>query len=65
MAAASATDEAIHKKMSTSGFTTFIISNEEMENIMKIIKSLEDFGLLIKGVSETTKIKQNNKKDSF
>ena len=65
MAAAAATDEAIHKKMFRSGFTTLIISNEEMENIMKIVKSLEDFGLLIKGVSETTKIKQKNKKDSF
>ena len=65
MAAAAATDEAIHKKIFRSGFTTLIISNEEMENIMKIVKSLEDFALLIKGVSETTKIKQKNKKDSF
>ena len=37
-----------------SGFTTLIISNEEMEDIKKV-KSLEDSGLLIKGVSETTK----------
>ena len=37
-----------------SGFTTLIISNEEMEDI-KIVKSLEDSGLLIKGVSETIK----------
>ena len=36
-----------------SGFTTLIISNEEMEDIKKV-KSLEDSGL-IKGVSETTK----------
>ena len=32
---------------------TLIISNDEMENIMKILKSLEDFGFLLKGVSET------------
>ena len=36
-----------------SGTTTLKISNEEMENIMKIVKSPEDSGLLLKGVSET------------
>ena len=36
-AAASATDAAIHKKMFASGFTTLIISNEQMNDIMKII----------------------------
>ena len=35
--------------------TTLIISNEEMNDIMKIVKSLEESGLLIKGVSETIK----------
>ena len=54
-AAASAIDTAIHKKMFRSGFTTLIISNEEMNGIMKIVKSLEESGLLIKGVSETSK----------
>ena len=54
-AAASATNAAIHKKMFGSEFTKLIISNEEMEDIMKIIKSLEDCGLLIKSVSETIK----------
>ena len=34
MAAASATDAAIHKKMFGSGFTTLIIFNEEMNDIM-------------------------------
>ena len=53
--AASATDAAIHKKMFGSVNTTLIISNEEMNDIMKIIKSLEESGLLIKGVSETIK----------
>ena len=32
---------------------TLIISNEEMDDTMKIPKSFEDFGLLIKGVNET------------
>ena len=40
-AVASATDAAIHKKMFGSGVTTLIISNEEMNDIMKIVKSLE------------------------
>ena len=35
--------------------TTLIISNEEMNDIMKIVKSLEESGLLIIGVSETIK----------
>ena len=39
-AAASATDAAIHKKMFGSGNTKLIISNEEMNDIMKIIRSL-------------------------
>ena len=35
--------------------TTLIISNEEMNNIMKIIKFLEESGWLIKGVTRTIK----------
>ena len=54
-AAASAADAAIHKKMFGSGFTTLIISNEEMNDIMKTVKSLEESRLLIKGVFETIK----------
>ena len=38
-----------------SGFTSLIIYNEEMDDIMKIVKSLQESGLLIKGVSETIK----------
>ena len=39
--------------MSGSGVITQIILNEEMNNIMKIVKSLKESGLLIKEVSET------------
>ena len=46
--AASATDAAIHKKMFASGMTTLIISNEEINNIIKIVKSLEESGLFNK-----------------
>ena len=52
-AAASATDTVIHKKIFRSDTTALIISNEEMNDVVKIIKSLEESGLLIKGVSET------------
>ena len=38
-----------------SGVTTLILSNEQMKNIMKIVKSLEEYDLLIKGVSKTIK----------
>ena len=47
-------DAAIHKKKFGYGNTTLIISNEEM-NHMKITKSLEESGLLIKGVNKTIK----------
>ena len=45
-AAASAADVGIHKKLLGSGHrpfsTTLIISNDEMEDVIKIVKSLED-----------------------
>ena len=54
-AAAAATDAA----------TTLMISNEEMEDIMIIVKSLEDSGLLIKGVCETIKNEAKKQKGGF
>ena len=64
-AAASTTDAAIYKKMFGSGLTTLIITNKEINDIMEIVQSLEESGLLIKGVSETIKMKQKNKKANF
>ena len=54
-AAASVVDAGIHKKILGSGHnnTTLIISNDEMNDIIKVIKSHEDSGLLFKGVTET------------
>ena len=55
-AAASAADAGIHKTILGSGNnnnTTLIISNDEMDDILKMVKSLEDSGVLSKGVSET------------
>ena len=54
--AASAADAGIHKKILGSGHNvTLIISNDEIEDILKIVKSLEDSRLLLEGVSETIK----------
>ena len=64
-AAASAADAAIHKKIFGSSNTTLIVSNEEMNNIMKITKSLEKSGLLIKGLSETIKKEAKEQKGGF
>ena len=64
-AAAAATDAAIHKKMFGSGTTTLITSNEEMNDIMKIIKSLEESGSLIKDVREIIKNEAKEQKGGF
>ena len=46
--AAAAADTVIHKKILRSGITKPIISKEKMRDLLQIVKSLEDFGLLIK-----------------
>ena len=48
-AAMSAIDGSIKKKMIGSGTTTLIISNDEMNDIIKIVKSLENSSVLLKG----------------
>ena len=48
-----------------SGMTTLIISNEETNDIIKIVKSLEECGLLTKGVSETIKNEPKKTKCGF
>ena len=48
-----------------SGTTTLLTSNEEMNDIMKIGKSLEKSGLLIKGVSQTIKNEAKEQKGGF
>ena len=64
-AAASAADAGIHNKILGSGSTTLIISNDEMEYIMKIVESLEGFGLLLKGASETIRNESKEQKRGF
>ena len=63
-AVASATDAAIHKKIFESGNTALIISNEEMNDFVKIMKSLEESSLLTK-FSETIKNEAKEQKRGF
>ena len=44
---------------------TLIISNNEIEGIIKIVKSLEDHGLLLKGVTETVQNEIKEQKGRF
>ena len=66
-AAASAADAGIHKKVLGSGHNniTLIISNDEMDDILKIVKSLEDSGVLLKGVSETIQHEAKKQRGGF
>ena len=64
-AAALAADAGIHKKILGSENTTLIIWNNEMEDIIKIIKSHEDYGLLLKGVTETVQNEVKEQKGGF
>ena len=70
-AAASAADAGIHKKILGSGrssalkTTTLIISNYKMKDLIEIVNSLEDSGLLLKGVSETTQNEGKEQKGGF
>ena len=64
-AAAAATDATIFDKNFWLGTTALIISNEEINDIKKIVKSVEESGLLIKGISETVKCKAKKEKGRF
>ena len=57
-----------HNRPSSSALhntAAIIISNDEMEEIIKIVKSLEDSGLLLKGVTETVQNKVKEQKGGF
>ena len=63
-AAMSAIDGGIQKKIHGSG-VELIIEQEDMKDIMKIIKALENSGILLKGVNKTIKMKLKNKELDF
>ena len=66
-AAASAADAGIHKKILGSGHsnTTLIISNDEMDDILKIVKSLKYSGVLLKCVNETIQNEAKEQRGGF
>ena len=64
-AATSVADAGIQKKVLGSETTTLVISNEEMNDIMKIVQALDDLNILLKGVSETIKNKTEEQIGGF
>ena len=66
-AAAAAADSGLYKKVLGSGHNTatLIISNDQMENIVKIVKSFEDSRLLLKRASETIQNDIKKQKEGF
>ena len=64
-AAASAINARIEKKIHGSGSTILIISNEKMNDIMKIVQALEDCNILLKGVTKIIKNETKEKKEDF
>ena len=59
----SAADAVSKKNIFGSGATIFKFSNEALTDIIKIVKSLEESGLLMKGVSKTIEkeVKEKNR----
>ena len=51
----SAAEAVIRKTIYGSRTTELMISNEEMEDVMKLVKSLAESGLLVKVISKTIK----------
>ena len=63
--AASAIDAGIQKKMHGFGTTTLIISNEEMNDIIKILQDLEDSNILLKEGTKTIENETKEQKGGF
>ena len=65
-AAASATDAAINKKiLGSENHATLIISADDIQNLFKIVKSLEDSGILLNAITETVKNEVKDPKGDF
>ena len=64
-AAVSAMNAWIQKKIHGSGTTTLIISNEEMNDIMKIVEALEDSNILLKRITKTIEKESKEQKGGF
>ena len=64
-AASSAIDTGVQKKIYGSGRTTLVISNEEMNDIMKIVQALEDSNISLKGVTKAIKNETKEQNGGF
>ena len=64
-ASVSATIAIIQQKIQSSGSTISLISNEEIKDIMKIVKFLEESGFMTKSVSETIENDAKEQKGDF
>ena len=64
-AATPAIDGGIQKKIHGSGKATLILSNEEMNDIMKIVQALEDSNILLKEVTKTIENETKEQKGGF
>ena len=63
---AAAADAGIHKKiLGSGGHTTLIISNKDMDDLTEIVRSLEDSGLLLKGVTESVQNEVKEQRGGF
>ena len=65
LTAATVADAGIRKKSLGSGTTALIISNDEMKDIIRTAKSLEDSYLLLKGVNKTIQNEAKEQKGGF
>ena len=57
--------EYIKKILGSGNNTTLILSNKDMDDLIKIVKSLEDSGLLLKGVTESVQNEIKEQKGGF
>ena len=64
-ATASTIDVGIRKKMHCSETTTLIISNEEMNDIKKIVQDFQDSNILLKRITKTIENKTKEQKGGF
>ena len=64
-AVSSAIDAIVQKKIYGSRTTTLVISNEEMNGIMKIVQALEDSNILLKDVTKTIRNETKEQKRGF
>ena len=64
-ASASAADVGMHKTFLGSGTTTLMILNDEMKDVIKIVKSLKDSDLLLEGVSKTIQNEAKEQKGGY